>query len=249
MKAPEAMSDSNKDYPGDVAHVRRIPATDTDHPVTLVGVVHHHPASSHRVKWLVSAAAPDILALELPSRAVALARVRAQEPQSPPSDGSEMSAAIQAAGDASVVGIDAPSLGYCARLLSYCRRECVSLPVARDVVLDTAQSAFRALQWRVAASVESRLGLTVDTGRTDGHGVDNDQPVEALLQNESRHISVTRTFQNAVTQPVSVDIVDTVREQTMAARLRRLRGEGDVVAVVGLGHLDAVTDRLEQRTG
>ena len=49
---------------------RRGPATN----VTLLGVVHDHPASVARARIVAEAMGPDVLALELPAAAVPLYR-------------------------------------------------------------------------------------------------------------------------------------------------------------------------------
>lgn len=225
-------------------YVRRIEAESDAGAVTLLGVVHGHPASSYRVQRQIEGEEPDIVALELPSLATSLAAVRARDTATPPRKGGEMSAAVQSADASRVEGIDAPSLAYLGQLFRYCREEKPERGTLRGVVTDVVRSTVQALKWRAAATIEGRLGVDLSVGHADDHGVDYDDSLEAIVENEARHVSITRTFRNAVRTPASVEVIDTIRERAMADRLDRLRSDGDVVAVVGLSHLDAVSAQL-----
>lgn len=228
----------------DSQYFRRIEGRENRSAVTLVGVVHGHPASAHRVRRLVEAVDPDTVALELPSLAVALASVRARDVAVPPRAGGEMSAAVQAA-SGRVEGIDAPSVGYVRHLFSYCRHEGVSVRTLRNLFGDLLRSTRQSIRWRLAATIERRLGASLDVGRSDRHDVDGDEPLATLIENEDRHVSITRTFRNATETPASVDVVDSIREHAMAEHLDRLAAAGDVVAVVGLSHLDPIAEQLQ----
>lgn len=81
----------NNDY------LRTLPPRDSDITVTLVGVVHDYPASIYRVRRLVEAHDPAVLALELPLLAIPLYREYARDEGFPPSLGGETSTAVQAA--------------------------------------------------------------------------------------------------------------------------------------------------------
>ena len=60
--------------------------------VTLVGVVHDHPASSYRVRQVVEDVDPEVLALELPPISIPLYEQYASSDRNPPVFGGEMSA-------------------------------------------------------------------------------------------------------------------------------------------------------------
>ena len=91
--------------------------------VTLVGVVHDHPASVFRVRTTVSECNPDVLALELPPLSLPLFERYAEDTRTPPVFGGEASAAIQAASTDHVVGIDGPTPSFLRRLLTTLYRD------------------------------------------------------------------------------------------------------------------------------
>ncbi|MXR20355.1 hypothetical protein [Halobacterium bonnevillei] len=86
----------------------RVVDTGGDYPVIVVGVVHDHPSSVFRATSVADAVEPGVVALELPNALVGLFESHAAADDSV---GGEMAAAIAAAPDADVVGIDAPSVG------------------------------------------------------------------------------------------------------------------------------------------
>ncbi|MCL7417304.1 MAG: hypothetical protein M8354_05630, partial [Halalkalicoccus sp.] len=90
--------------------------------LTLVGVVHDHPASVARVEAVLRDSCPETLALELPPLAIPLYRSYATDAGFPSNAGGEMSAAIRAS-TASVVGIDGPSSGFSRAFYRYIERE------------------------------------------------------------------------------------------------------------------------------
>src|SRR6056297_2195481 len=127
MPSPNDFPESNDDHPEESnnersaedaltdprmndEYVRRLP----DAGVTLVGVVHDHPASVHRAREVVRERDPDVVALEAPPLAMPLYETYARESRTPPTFGGEMSAAAQAAReeDAEVVGIDGPTVAF-----------------------------------------------------------------------------------------------------------------------------------------
>jgi pheromone shutdown protein TraB len=227
--------------------IRCLPATGSLGSVLLVGVVHDHPASVFRVTRLLEAISSDALAVELPPLAVPLFRLYGRDPYVPPRLGGEMSAAIQAAKDASIVGIDAPNREY---LRSLARRLFGSRPetgVVRTVLRDLASSFAHAAACRIGAFVGAitpvRLRLyshiEYDCSLLDSPAVQ--------ASHEERHLDQRQAFLRAIEVPEATRLIDTAREDGMVDRLHELRSTGDVVAVVGMEHLDGVYAGLAER--
>ncbi|WP_435358529.1 hypothetical protein [Haloarchaeobius sp. DFWS5] len=228
-------------------HVRVVPETDTDGQVALLGVVHDHPASVHRVQYVIERFVPDVVALELAPLAIPLFERYATDDRTPPSRGGEMSAAIQAMGpDASVVGIDAPTRSFLRTVVGELRDEEAPEPIARRVARDVYDLSRHALQCRVAATA-GPMGL-VSMEQTVQH-IDHDcsatDPPAVQADDEQRFVARNRALRQATETPLPISVLDTAREKTMARHLSSLRTDhGAVVAVVGLEHLDAVAARL-----
>jgi pheromone shutdown protein TraB len=212
--------------------------------VTLVGVVHDHPAAVYRTQETIRALAPDVVALELPPTALPLYREYAADGGSPPAFGGEMSAAIDAAEDATVVGIDGPSVGFLRSLGAELVREGSSLGVVRDVVADIRELGRHALTCRAAAAVAATTGLRVEVDDPVSHDVDRTAPADRQAESEATHLARSRSLLRAVELPAPMARLDAARERHMASGLRDRRTQGDVVAVVGYDHLDAVADAL-----
>jgi pheromone shutdown protein TraB len=220
-------------------------STTTHGDVTLVGVVHDHPAAVYRTQETIRALDPDVVALELPPTAVPLYREYAADGGSPPAFGGEMSAAIAAADDATVVGIDGPSMGFLASLARELVREGSSLGVVRDVVADIRELGRHALTCRAAAAVAATTGLRVEVDDPVTHDVDRTTPPARQAESEATHLARSRSLLRAVELPAPMARLDAARERHMAERLGELATRGDVVAVVGYDHLDAVADPIE----
>ncbi len=117
---------SDRDPRLDPNYVRTV-SSGSDAPVTLVGVVHDHPASVARVRSTVETTEHATLALELPPLALPLFEEYADDARTPPAFGGEMSAAIQAS-DARAVGIDGPSRRFLRTLARHVSRSAVDWP-------------------------------------------------------------------------------------------------------------------------
>jgi len=226
-------------------HRRRLPAAGRKRAVTLVGVVHDHPASKYRVRAVVDTERPDVLALELPPLALPLFLEYASDDREPPAFGGEMSAAIQAAETERIAGIDGPSVSFARKLLGTLVRGQhpeASLPgVARRFAAVTKH----ALTCRVAATLARKTGCTVQVDRPTPHDTDWTDDPAVQASDEQRQIRTARTVMNAFQGPGARAVQKTARERHMADRLETLRKEGAVVAVVGIGHLDALAERLD----
>lgn len=210
--------------------------------VVLVGVVHDHPSSCFRAAAVVEDAAPDVVALELPELAIPLFEQFAAEPgRSDP--GGEMSAAIRAAGDADVRGIDVPSTAFARELAGTLRSASPSVGELVDVVSQTAAVTRHALGCRLAALPlpSAALDPPIDALEYDCARAD---PPAVQASHEARRLRQSRSLLGAVDPPVAARVTDTAREGAMARRLFGLARTDDVVAIVGFGHLDEVGDAL-----
>lgn len=217
--------------------------------VTLVGVVHDHPASVHRVRARVDDIDPDVLALELPPSAVPLFEQYATSSRSPPAFGGEMSAAVQAAATDRTAGIDRPTPGFLARLARNIAEERPSTATVRRVLRNTASTMKHALLCRGAAAVARRTGIRLEVDAPTVHDVDRTDPPEEQARDERTQVRQSRAFMNAFGADSSSrasQLADTTREQHMADRLSTLAERGSVVAVVGIDHLDSLAELLSE---
>ncbi|WP_247730238.1 hypothetical protein [Halovivax limisalsi] len=223
-------------------YCRRVPGDAGD--VVLLGVVHDHPASVGRVQTVLDRFEPETLALELPSAAVPLYRAyasRATGDNRPPVGG-EMSAAI-AATDARVAGIDAPSLSFFRRLATRLVADRVSPGTARRVLESVGGATRTALSYRLAATLSNVTSVSVTPDERIDYECEFDDPPDRQADHERGHVAGVRALLRA-TEGESKRYRDETREACMIDRLRSLRRDGDVVAVVGVGHLDPIEDAL-----
>lgn len=219
--------------------------------VTLVGVVHDHPASKHRVRSVLEAVDPDALALELPPIAVPLFEQYADVERSPPTFGGEMSTAIQTvarnSGSASadrVVGIDGPTPGFVTRLFRTLRREEASLSTIRGVLDGLRSVTKHAVVCRAAATIARRTSLRIEVDSPVDHDADWHDDPERQAADEQAQVDRAEAVLDAFEPSRASRFRDATREAHMADRLAELRGDGDVVAVVGIDHLDGVASKL-----
>ncbi|WP_277539971.1 hypothetical protein [Haloarcula laminariae] len=220
------------------AHIERVGG------VVLVGVLHDHPASVYRVRSVVDRVDPDAVALELPPLAVPLAVRQAADERTPPTLGGEMSAAVQAADTDRVVGIDGPSAGFLRYLAAELYAERASADTVRKVAAGLRSVTARAVKRRAAAAVTALTSVqlavdpptTYDTGRTD-------DPARQA-EEERRRADTARSMLRTFAAPPAAAVRRAARERYMADRLAALGGTDEVVAVVGLAHLDAVAGHL-----
>lgn len=223
-------------------HVRTV--SSSEGTVTLVGVVHDHPASKYRVRTVVTDREPAVLALELPPLALPLFEQYARDERTPPVFGGEMSAAVQAMAGDRVVGIDGPTVGFLRRLAGTLYRQDVSLETTRNVVDGFLSVTKQTLRCRTAAHLAGTTGLRLEVDTPTVYETDWSDDPETQATDEQRHLDRASTVLGALETPRAMRIRDQCREAHMAERIEQLRREGDVVAVVGQDHLDAVTSRL-----
>lgn len=212
--------------------------------VLLVGVVHDHPSSKYRVQELVAREAPDVLALELPPLAIPLFEQYAEDERTPPALGGEMSTAVQAAETGRVEAIDGPAPRFLRRLVATLRREDASRSTVRTTARRFASITKHAAVCRLAACLGVHTSLRVEVDSPVDHECRRTDAPERQAADERRHVRRATSVMSALQTAPASRCCDEAREAHMAARLADLREEGDVLAVVGIGHLDAVSERL-----
>ncbi|QSX00054.1 hypothetical protein [Haloterrigena alkaliphila] len=224
---------------------RRVSGTSGD--CILLGVVHDHPASIARVERVLESVVPDTLALELPTAALPLYRAYARDDgEAPPRFGGEMSAAIRAAPEATVAGIDAPNWSFVRRLVTRLIADRVSPATARRVLSGLGGATREALTCRVAATLTHATSMTVTCDDPIEYDCDHEDPPERQAAHERSHVASVQALLGSVqTDNSALTYRDETREQCMIDRLETLRDrEGDVVAVVGVDHLEPLADAL-----
>ncbi len=229
-----------------IRHVAGGPGT-----LTLIGVVHDHPASIYRTQQLITACKPTVLALELPPISIPLFEAYAATERTPPVFGGEMSAAIQAASSAAVVGIDRPTGGFFTRLAKELFQERPTAKTVRNVLSNTLATTKHAVRCRAAASLATRTAVRLEVDSPVVYDIDWTDPPAAQAADERNQVRRSRSFMHAFrtsNRSRATQLEDAAREAAMATRLVSLREQGDVVAVVGIDHLDALTERLDAET-
>lgn len=249
MDAPPAVDvDSDPRVTGE--YVRQL--SDDLGTLTLVGIVHDHPASIYRVRHVIKGVDPEVLALELPPISLPLFEQYAATDQTPPALGGEMSAAIQAADSDTIAGIDRPTIGFFQRLGRILLRERPPLETVRNVVSNTVETTKHALLCRAAAAVGARASVRIEVDSSIPHDIAwTDAPADQACH-EREQVHRCRSFMDVfwtASRSRASRLEDTAREAAMAARLAELRGDGggDIVAVVGIDHLDPLAEGLDKR--
>jgi pheromone shutdown protein TraB len=245
MQSPPVIDvDSDPRVTGE--YIRQI---SNDHgTVTLVGVVHDHPASIYRVRHVIEDTAPEVLALELPPVSLPLFEQYAATDRSPPAFGGEMSAAIQAAGPDTAVGIDRPTGDFFRRVGRTLLSERPPLETVRNVVSNVVDTTTHALLCRAAAAVGSRASVRLEVDSPIQHDIARTDSPDDQARDEHEQVRRSNAFINAfrtASRSRASRLEDDAREAAMAARLRNLRGDGDIVAVVGIDHLDSLGEQLD----
>ncbi|MGM0718700.1 MAG: hypothetical protein ACQET5_16365 [Halobacteriota archaeon] len=230
-------------------YVRRHSTGDGRGDVLLIGVAHDHPASVARVAHILDAVDPDVLALELPSLAIPLFRLYAVDEYVPPRLGGEMSTAIQTAGDVRIAGIDGPNAAYFRRLVQRVVTERVSTEDVREVASDVVKGVGQALACRFGAVIGRLTPVTPKVYTHIAYDCASFDSPSTQARHERNHVAQRRAFLRVVDLPRSTALIDAAREETMATRLTDLRSTGDVVAVIGIEHLDELSTRLADEAG
>jgi len=212
--------------------------------VTLVGVVHDHPASVFRVRQTVAAVSPDVLALELPPLAIPLYEQYAADDPTPPRFGGEFSAAIQAAQTDTVVGVDGPSTGFIRRLAIRLASERANAGTITDSVRSLLSVTRNAVSCRVAATLTAVSPFIAAVGSSTAYETSQHDPAHEQAADERRQIRTATAVLDAFETSPSSRYRSETREAHMAERIESLGERGDVVAVVGAGHFDPLCERL-----
>lgn len=234
-------ADPSSDDPRlDDDHVRTL----DDGRLTLVGVVHDHPASRYRAHEIVRRRQPDVLALETPPLALGLFEQYAADDREYPAFGGELSAAIAAAGDARVVGIDGIDRQFVRTLARNLRTSEASLSTVRALTRGVTSVLKHAAVCRAAAILATLTDIRLEVDRPVEHDCSLQDPPVAQADDERSQLSRSLTLLRVADPPAPVALRDETREECMAERLRTARTDGTVVAVVGRGHLDPLADRL-----
>ncbi|WP_336344001.1 TraB/GumN family protein [Halalkalicoccus ordinarius] len=217
-------------------YVRTLPG------VTLVGVVHDHPASVARVRSVIETTDHATLALELPPLAIGLFEEYAADPRETPAFGGEMSAAI-AASDARVVGIDGPSRRFLRALVRHVAHDRPRRGELSRLLSATTRAVRHALSCRLAGSLARRTGIRVEVGSPRTYDCTPAGSLAEQADHERTQVSRARSVLRAFPSP-ELARRDAVREDCMATSIANAREAGPVVAVVGIDHLDGLAARL-----
>ena len=226
---------------------RRVAGQSSD--LVLLGVVHDHPASVARVERVLEAVDPETVALELPSAALPLYRAYARDDpdEGPPRFGGEMSAAIRAAPEATVVGIDAPNWSFVRRLVTRLIADRVRPATARRVLSGLGGATREAVTCRVAATLTHATSMTVACDDPIEYDCDHTDTPDRQAAHERSHVASVQALLGSVeSETTALTYRDETRERCMIDRLENLRQttEGDVVAVVGVDHLETLAEAL-----
>jgi hypothetical protein len=225
-------------------HVRQLLGSGDDGDVILAGVVHDHPASRYRARSIVEATDPNVLALELPPMAIPLFERYADEDHPQPASGGEMCAAIRAGTPSAIVGIDGPTPRFLWRLVGTIYRREVELSTLRTLVSGAVSVSTHALACRLATVSRGSPIPRRAIDSTEDHDSDVSDPPREQAADERAQIQKATSVQTIFGESAAVRLRDDVREAHMADRLSTLRTDGTVVAVVGVGHLDSLAERL-----
>ncbi|MFC7135099.1 MULTISPECIES: hypothetical protein [Salinibaculum] len=233
--------DADEDPRLDTDFYRAVPGTGDEHDAILVGVVHDHPASSHRVRRVARALEPDALALELPPLAVP-AFERAATAESAQFDCDEMSAAIAAAPESAVVGVDSLGPRFGRHFLRNAVDTGASVRTLRRAAGGVGRIARHAVRCRLdAAETDDSAAEAVTEGMAAR------TPAEQAAD-ERTQVARSRSLLGAIERPRADRLLDATREDTMADGIARLRRDGTVLGVLGLSHLDTVADAVANGT-
>ena len=212
--------------------------------VLLLGSVHDHPASSYRIGERVWKFDPDALALEVTPLSLPWFVTSADREVNPTC---EMTAAVAAAPDSRPVAIDGLDAEFFATLVRNLRAEGPRYSTVRAVARGIGAVAKHATKCRLAALADRYTPYRPSAGEPVSHDCDRTDPPEVQAADERRQASTSLALLRAVERPAPVAVRDETRETCMVRRIERLREDGDVAAVVGVGHLEAVAEELAER--
>lgn len=225
-------------------YIRHI--TTTNPPVVLVGVVHDHPASIHRVEAIIDALDPGVVAVELPDLLIPSFTAAIETGDAV---GGEMTAAIRAADTTSVIGIDVPSRGLGSALIAALSTHEPDLSTTVRTLRSVGKMIGHTAIGRLASSGVPGLPTIRDLEHSQDYDIPADARPQSQADHEAAHLGRSTTLLRAFEPPPATRLMDAIREAHMADRLGSVRHEKPVVAVVGYSHLDGITAALKNRTG
>ena len=223
----------------DGQYVRLIDAT--PEPVVLVGVVHDHPASVYRARRTVTALDPETVALEAPD---AVTPVFASHARTDDSTGGEMTAAVAAAGDADVVGVDAPGRGTLRSLAAVLADERPGPSAVAGTLRNLARIGAHAARGRLQAAGVPARWLGGEFDRSQEYDCATTDPASEQAADETTRLERSTSLLRAFDPPPATRVLDAVRERQMGQRIAGLAADDVVVAVVGFSHLDGVENEI-----
>ena len=222
-------------------YLRRIDPDDRA-PITLVGVVHDHPASVYRVRSIVGRLDPDVLALELPPLALGLYRLYA-DPRVGPDFGGEMSAALAAGERARPIGIDGPSRRFCRHLAAALGRQRPRPKTVGSVLSETLSASAQAIACAAARPLCERTPLLIRVGAPRRYDCSPADTPSRQAHDEDRQVRAARALAASTDAPARATR-DAARDACMADAILDTEPDERVVAVVGVAHLDSLAARL-----
>lgn len=155
-----------------------------------------------------------------------------------------MSAAIAAADTEDIVGIDGPSPSFLRRLARNAAGAALDVREAVTLLSSVRSATMTALAFRLAAVIWDRPGLRLVLGGRSGAGGDWLASPAEQADHEREQIRKSRAVTNALESSSASRCRERTREEHMAARVDALARHGSVTAVVGLGHLAPIADRV-----
>jgi len=224
----------------DGQYVRVIDAT--PEPVVLVGVVHDHPASVYRARRVVDALDPGVVALEAPNAVTPAFEATAREADG--ATGGEMAAAVSAAGDADVVGVDAPGSGTLRSLAAVLAEERPSASAVAGTLRNLGRIGVHAARGRLRAAGVPERWLGGEFDRSQRYDCTANDPASEQASHEATELDRSTSLLRAFDPPPATRVLDAVRERQMGRRVGSLAVEDLVVAVVGFSHLDGVENEI-----
>ncbi|SEV90457.1 hypothetical protein [Halobacterium jilantaiense] len=223
----------------DGQYVRLVDAT--PEPVVLVGVVHDHPASVYRARRTVAALDPGVVALEAPD---AVTPVFASHARAGDATGGEMTAAVAAAGDADVVGVDAPSRGTLSSLAAVLADDKPGPSAVAGTLRSLARIGAHAARDRLRAAGVPARWLGGEFDRAQEYDCATTDPASEQAADETARLERSTSLLRAFDPPPATRVLDAVRERQMGRRIAGLAADDVVVAVVGFSHLDGVENEI-----
>lgn len=223
----------------DGQYVRIIDAT--PQPVVLVGVVHDHPASVYRARRTVAALDPGVVALEAPDAVTPVFAAHARDEEAA---GGEMTAAVSAAGDADVVGVDAPGQGTLRSLGTVLADERPSVAAVAGTLRTLGRIGAHAARGRLQAAGVPARWLGGEFDRSQSYDCTAADSAVEQAAHEATRLERSTSLLRAFDPPPAMRVLDAVRERQMGRRIASLAASDVVVAVVGCSHLDGVENEI-----